>query len=203
MIDTFLRPPAGAGEVLADVLRVLGVGSTVLAAVLFGPVQLGVFALALLGLVAPRFLGVRPAVDVATGVVLLLASWASALDLYVSVPVVDVPMHLLLNGLVAGLALLLLRRTRVVPALPRTATVVLTTALGCTAGVLWEIGEWAGNSFLDASIYVGYADTIGDLTVGGLGSLFAGLVMPWFAAESRWRGRTAESADTGAAVPVA
>ena len=202
MIDTFLRPPATAGEVLADLLRVLGAGSAILVAVLFGPVQLGVFALALLGLVAPRFVGLRPAVDVATGVVLLLASWASALDLYVSVPAVDIPMHLLLNALVAGLALLLLQRTRVVPALPRSATVVVTTALGFTAGVLWEIGEWAGNRFLDASIYVGYADTIGDLAVGGLGSLLAGLAMPWFAAESRWRGSADESAGAGAAVPV-
>ncbi|WP_207455547.1 hypothetical protein [Desertivibrio insolitus] len=192
MIETFLRRPADAGEVLADVLRLVGLVSAVVAGVVFGPVYFFVFALTLLGLVVPRFLGVRPGVDIATGVVLLVAAWSAALDLYVTAPPVDIPVHLLLNGLLAALAAVLLVRTRVLPKMPRVATVLVTTALGLSLGVLWEFGEWAGNTFVDADIFVSYDDTIGDLAVGGLGSLLAGLAMPWVLRDSRWRGTAAD-----------
>ncbi|MEK8228690.1 hypothetical protein NKG05_25870 [Oerskovia sp. M15] len=43
--------------------------------------------------------------------------------------------------------------------------------------LLWETGEWAGATFVDESINVGYVDTLGDLAAGGIGSLLAGLVM--------------------------
>ena len=51
------------------------------------------------------------------------------------------------------------------------------TGLGATAAVLWEIGEWAGHTFLDPSIYVGYADTVGDLAAGLAGSVVAAVVL--------------------------
>lgn len=191
MIETFLRRPAGAGELVADALRVVGLLSAVVAGVVFGPVYFFVFALTLLGLVVPRFLGVRPALDVVTCVVLLVAAWCAALGLYVSAPAVDIPVHLLLNGLLAALAFVLLRRAAVLPRMPRAGTILVTTALGFALGVLWEFGEWAGNAFVDADIYVSYDDTIGDLAVGGFGSLLAGLAMPWAQRESRWRGRRA------------
>jgi hypothetical protein len=132
---------------------------------------------------------VRPAFDIATALVLLVAAWASALDLYVSAPPIDIPVHLLLNGLIAALGVVLLQRVALLPALPSRALVLVTVTVGVTAGVLWEVAEWAGNRFVDPAIFVGYDDTIGDLLFGGLGSLLAGLVMPWFTADSRWRGR--------------
>jgi hypothetical protein len=187
MVETFLRLPRGMGEVVADALRVLGLISGVLAGVAHGPLQFGVFGLVALGLVMPRFLGVRPAFDIATALVLLVAAWASALDLYVLTPAIDIPVHLLLNGLIAALAVVLFQRVDLLPTLPPPALVLVTVAVGVTAGVLWELGEWAGNRFLDPSIFVGYDDTIGDLLVGGLGALLAGLLMPWFTAHSRWR----------------
>ncbi len=188
MVETFLRIPRGTAEVAADTLRVLGLISGVLAGIAHGPVQFGVFGLVALGLVLPRFLGVRPALDIATSLVLLVAAWASALDLYVLTPPIDIPVHLLLNGLIAVLAVILFQRVDLLPALPRKPLVLVTVAVGVTAGVLWELGEWAGNRFLDPSILVGYDDTILDLVVGGLGALLAGMLMPWFTAHSRWRG---------------
>jgi len=189
MVETFLRLPRDAAEVLADVLRVLGLVSGIVAGVLHGPVQLAVFGLVAIGLVAPRFLGVRPALDIATSFVLLGAAWTSALDLYVLTPAIDIPVHLLLNGLLAALAVVLFQRVDLLPALPPRSLVLVTLAIGVMAGVLWEVGEWAGNRFVDPSILVGYDDTIGDLVVGGLGALCAGLLMPWVTAESRWRGQ--------------
>lgn len=189
MVETFLRIPRDPGEVTADALRAIGLISGVVAGILFGPVQLGVFGLIAIGLVLPRFLGLRPAFDIATAVVLLVAAWSSALGLYVSVPPIDIPVHLLLNGLLAAIGVVLLQRLDVLPALPSRALVLVTVTVGVTAGVLWEVAEWAGNRFVDPAIFVGYEDTIGDLVSGGLGALLAGLAMPWLTAHSRWLGR--------------
>ena len=188
MVETFLRLPRDAAEFLADALRVMGLISGVVAGVAHGPLQFAVFGLVALGLVLPRFLGVRPALDITTALVLLVAAWANALDLYVLTPPIDIPVHLLLNGVIAALAVVLFQRVDLLPALPPRALVLVTVAVGVTAGVLWELGEWAGNRFLDPSILVGYDDTIGDLVVGGMGALLAGLAMPWVTAHSRWRG---------------
>ncbi len=191
MVETFLRAPRDTGEVVADALRLLGLISGVLAGVTLGFIQFGVFGLVAIGLVMTRFLGVRPALDIATSIVLLVAAWANALGLYVLTPVIDIPVHLLLNGLIAALAVVLFQRLDVLPALPPRALILVTVAIGFMAGVLWELGEWAGNRFIDPSIFVGYDDTIGDLMVGGLGALLAGIAMPWITADSRWRGSSA------------
>jgi hypothetical protein len=188
MVETFLRAPRDTGEIAADALRLLGLVSGIIAGVIAGPLQFGVFGLVAIGLVVPRFLGVRPALDIATALVLLVAAWASALNLYVLTPAIDIPVHLLLNGLIAAHAVVLFQRVSVLPALPPPALVLVTVAVGTTAGVLWEVGEWAGNRFLDPAIFVGYEDTIGDLAVGGLGALLAGLAMPWITDDSRWQG---------------
>jgi hypothetical protein len=191
MVETFLRVPRDTGEVVADALRLLVLLSGVLAGVTLGAIQFGVFGLVAIGLVMPRFLGVRPALDITMSIVLLVAAWANALNLYVLAPAIDIPVHLLLNGLIAALAVVLFQRLDVLPALPPRALILVTVAIGFMAGVLWELGEWAGNRFVDPSIFVGYDDTIGDLVVGGLGALLAGIAMPWITADSRWRGSPA------------
>jgi len=43
--------------------------------------------------------------------------------------------------------------------------------------VLWELGEWAGNAWLDRRIQVGYPDTMGDLAAGLAGSVVAAAVV--------------------------
>jgi hypothetical protein len=185
MIRTQLRP-VGVAELSADVLRAVGLVSIVVAGFGWGPIAGVSVSLAAGGMVIPRLLGLRPSVDIAFGLTLLVAVWSSVLDIYVTTPWWDLPVHLVTNGLCAAVLYILLQRARVLPdaaALPRPllTTVVVTTALGCALGVIWEVLEWLGHTFLDPAIFVGYTDTIGDLVWGAAGSVLAGLAMTFLA----------------------
>jgi hypothetical protein len=57
------------------------------------------------------------------------------------------------------------------------AAVVLTTAFGLAGSAVWEMVEWLGKTFISTDIFVAYDDTIGDMAVGGLGALCAGLAL--------------------------
>lgn len=189
-VATFLQPPRTRGEWLADAVRAVGAASVVAAAIGWGLVDVAVLALAAIGLVLPRFLGIRPALDAAFGVALLVASWSSVLDLYEAWVGWDLVVHCLLNGLVAAVAYIVAARAGVVPTVsgergPLTPAVVLCGCFGTTAGVLWEWGEWAGHRFIDSSIFVGYEDTLGDLAAGTVGSLLAGILLRFWSAKSR------------------
>lgn len=173
-----LRGPGG-------VVRVVGAASVVVAAVVAGPVGAALLLLVLAGLVVPPTVRVDPRLDVAYGVGLLAAGWSGALDLYQRISWLDVVMHLVVTGLVVAVAhLVLARATGAVadPVLPaprrtRVGSVGVAAALGLGLSVLWEVGEYLGNTYVDASIHVAYRDTIGDMTLGGLGSLAAGLAL--------------------------
>lgn len=191
--ETFLRRPIGAGELAADGLRVLGVLSVAAGGIGWGFVEVAVFLLTLLGMLVPRFLGVRPGFDIAIGGTLLMAAWSGVFELYTSIDWLDIVIHFAANGLLAALIFTVAARLGIVaqpgagtPSLVGSA--LLTTVFGLAAGALWEMGEWAGHTFIDSAIFVGYDDTIGDLAVGGLGSLLAGLCIRWLTAESRWVG---------------
>jgi hypothetical protein len=181
VLANLIRPPATPGEVAADAVRVLGLLSFVGASVFVGGTAFPLFALIVLGQLLPRFLGLRPALDIAIGVVLLVAGWSNPLELYRMIEHWDVVMHFSANGLIAVVAYLLVVRlaSRSGPTLDPSAavTIVVTTALGMAASVVWEIGEWFGHTFIDGAIVVEYADTIGDLAAGGLGSLVAGFIV--------------------------
>jgi hypothetical protein len=190
MIRTFLRAPTGVAEVVADLLRVLAALGIVIAGLGWGPVEAATMALAAGGTLVPRVLGVRPSLDIAFAVVLLVAAWSSVLHIYVSTPWWDLPVHFLANGLCAALAYIALVRLAILSdgaMLPRpvVSTVVMVVAIGLALGVIWEILEWFGHTFIDEKIYVGYVDTIGDLIWGGAGALIAGYLMPYL------RGRSA------------
>ncbi|WP_147794522.1 hypothetical protein [Cellulomonas sp. Y8] len=173
-----LRGPGG-------VVRVLGVVSVVVAAVVDGPVGVALLLLVLAGLVVPPAVRADPRLDAAYGVGLLAAGWAGALDLYQRISWLDVVTHLVVTGLIAAVAHLVVARATgavvdpVLPAARRThvGSVGVTTALGLGLSVLWEVGEYLGNTYIDASIHVGYRDTIGDMALGGIGSLAAGLAL--------------------------
>ena len=188
MMHTLVRAPAGPAELAADALRVLALLGIVIAAIGWGAVAGWSLALVAGGMVVPRLLGVRPSVDIAFGVVMLVAVWSSVLDIYLSTRWWDLPVHFLANGLCAAVAYILLERLAVVAdaaSLPRPvlSTVVVTTAVGVTLGVLWEIFEWIGHTFIDEGIFVGYTDSIGDLFWGGLGAVLAGCSMRYLAAQ--------------------
>lgn len=191
MIQTFLRPPRGVAELAADGVRVLGVLSIAVAFVGWNAVDVAVFALVLLGLVIPRFLGIRPALDATFGLVLLIAAWSAVLDLYEALLYWDLVVHFVANGLVAAVAYVVAVRFDVVPdpaqtRVPLGAIVVLTVAFGFTAGVVWEVAEWVGHTYIDTSIFVAYDDTIGDLVAGGLGSMVAGVGGRYLSGQSRY-----------------
>ncbi|MET3468166.1 hypothetical protein ACI2K6_04905 [Microbacterium sp. NPDC006705] len=181
MIDNFLRPPRTTSAVAADAVRLCGVLSIVVAVLRFEPTDAGILAFALPALVAPRFVGVRPAFDIVCGITVLVAAWSNVVDLYRSVPPWDIPVHLVCTGVLAALAYIAAARVSIVP-LPgaagfrRRTGLINTTAFGLAFAALWEIVEWVGKAFVD-TILVTYDDTIGDMAVGGLGALIAGILV--------------------------
>ena len=205
--ETFLRRPHGVLEYVADAVRVVAALSVVVVGVGWGVVEIAVLMLALLGTLVPRMLGLRASVDLMVGVAVLGAAWSSVFELYTRVAGYDTVVHFVLNGLLAAVVVVLARRVGWVVSpddagrggagrSARVGSVVLTVAFGLAAGTLWEMGEWAGHTLVDSAIFVGYDDTIGDLAAGGLGSLLAGLAMP-FVVGGDVRGRVARASSSG------
>ena len=202
--DGVRRRPDGPAAVTADIIRLLSLLCIPIAAIGWGPVGGLSLAFATGGMLLPRALRLRPGFDITFAIVTLIAVWSSVIDLYVTVRWWDLPVHFVLNGLVAAIGYLLLvhfdivaeARTRSRPVL---STTIVTTALGLSLGVVWEMFEWFGKNFIDGEIYVGYTDSIGDLLWGGLGSLLAGLAMPWIAARPH---REGPALDTSPARPT-
>ncbi|MFB8385695.1 hypothetical protein ACFC3F_00970 [Microbacterium sp. NPDC055910] len=184
MIESFLRVPRTPGEIAADAVRVAGALSIVVAAIWFSATDAGILALALPGLLLPRFVGVRAWFDITYGLTVLLATWSNVLDLYRSVPWWDIPAHAICTAVMAAVAYLALARLRVVPeprspAFSRRVPIVLVTVIGLALSALWEMVEWAGYAFITDEIYVTYVDTIGDMAAGGLGALAAGILLAY------------------------
>ncbi len=183
---TFLQPPHGITAVLADAVRVICL-ATFLFSVFAGPgTTSAMFALALLGLVAPRFLGARPAMDLAIGITTLVSAASNRLDLYETLPWWDIPAHLVTTAALAALVILLADRAGVVGDRRPLPLGILSLTVGLALSALWELGEWAGQAWLDPEILTGYGDTIGDMAVGGLGALLIAPLMPMLLARSRW-----------------
>ncbi|TFC45880.1 hypothetical protein E3T26_15080 [Cryobacterium sp. TMT1-21] len=189
MIRSLLRTPSGAAETVADGLRVLALIGIVIAALGWGTIAGLSLAVVFVGMFFPRVIGVRPSVDIAFGTVVLIAVWSSVLQIYISTRWWDLPVHLVTNGLSAALCYLLFVRLGVLADTgtlrrPTISAIVMTTALGLSLGVLWEVFEWFGHTFIDSEIFVGYVDTIGDLVWGGIGALLAGCCMPFLTGRS-------------------
>ena len=60
---------------------------------------------------------------------------------------------------------------------PPWAVVLLVTGLGAMFAIGWELGEWYSFIRLGTEIDTAYEDTLGDLSLGTLGALVAGLVV--------------------------
>lgn len=185
MIESLLRLPESRRELLADAVRALGLLS-VAAALVLGPVETALFLLVLLGLLVSRALAVNPWFDAGYGLVLLVAAWSSVADLYASISWWDLAVHFAATGVLATMAYFLLVQFGAVPAVLRphrpsrslpVVVPLIVLSLGLGMSVLWEIGEWWGYTFVDATINVGYTDTMTDLAAGGLGSMLGGLCL--------------------------
>lgn len=202
MIRTLLRALTGAAEGVADGLRVLGVISIVVAGVGWGLLSALSFVSAVVVMLVPRLLGLRPRFDIAFGAVILASMWSSVLGVYITTRWWDLPMHFLTNGLCAALLYIVLVRLEIVAdarTLPRPmlSAAVVTTALGLSLGALWEFFEWFGHTFIDGEIYVGYVDSLGDLFWGGLGALLAGCCMQFLAGRPHTAGDRLSSPTLG------
>ncbi|WP_036961695.1 hypothetical protein [Promicromonospora kroppenstedtii] len=165
-----------------DVVRAAVAVSIVVGGATFGGPAVALFLLVLGGALVPRLLGLRAVLDVCFGSCLLLAAWAALLRWYEAVPWLDLLVHAVCTGLVAAVGVLALVRSRLVApqasgGWARAGLVVTTTAVGALGALLWELGEWAGYTYVDEEIRVGYADTVGDLAFGLLGALAAGVVI--------------------------
>ena len=182
MKQNFLRPPRGVAEYTADALRVIAVLSVVVAAIWSTPTDAGILALALPALMIPRMLGMRAWLDISVGVIVLVAAGSNVFDLYRTITGWDLVVHFVCTGAIAATGYLALARCDVVPrqgaeAFRRRTGVVVTAMLGLAVSALWEMIEWAGRTFVTSEIFVTYQDTIGDMAVGGLGALAAGVAV--------------------------
>lgn len=82
-------------------------------------------------------------------------------------------MHFLLWGLLtAGVLLAFSSGTS-----SRGLTVMLALGFGATAAVVWEIGEYWAFIRHSTELQSAYTDTLGDLALGTLGALLAGLIV--------------------------
>jgi hypothetical protein len=190
MLEILLRRPITSGEKFADLVRVVGLLSLVITAAGWGVTEMTAISMAAVALVIPRLFGARPALDASFGIAVLVAAWSIVLGLYSKWTNWDLVVHAGTNGLIAALAVMVLLRVQILPdsnylRFPRASFAFVTTVIGVTLGVIWEYIEWAGNRFMDATIFVAYTDTLGDIAAGGLGSFAAGCAMPFFLAQQR------------------
>jgi hypothetical protein len=185
--DDFLRPAATLGDWLADGLRLIGVLGLIAAAIWLKPTDAGIAALALPALMLPRMLGLAAWFDVTACATVLVAAWSNVFDLYRTVTGWDLVLHFLCTGVLAIIAAVILTRTGVVtlaravdgsePSLRRRTPVVLVPLVALAISAVWEMIEWLGWRYLSDDIFVTYQDTIGDMVLGGLGGIAAGILL--------------------------
>lgn len=106
--------------------------------------------------------------EVATSAACLISAISSYLLLFERISWWDIPVHAVLNGLLAVLVARVLRCPD-----PSAAEVIVT---GAVLAVVWELMELAGHHWVDSSVYVAPADTALDLLAAVGGSVVAALL---------------------------
>lgn len=137
-----------------------------------------------LALVVARQLQLPRLFDLGLVLGMSLQGWGNAVGLFNSISWWDSLVHLVLPFWVAPLFYILLVRLELVPDLADDThgrhlqgIVIVTFALGLAFGAIYEIYEWFADNVLGANLYVGYADTIKDLTEDAIGSLAGGVLL--------------------------
>ena len=101
----------------------------------------------------------------------------------------DVAAHLASGAVLALLVRRLLLRLDLLPSQggrrAAVSRVLHTVNAVVLLGLLWELGEWAGNAWFSPEIGVGYEDTLVDLAADGLGALAAALLAERSSARDR------------------
>ena len=130
------------------------------------------------------------AYDLAFVLALTLQAWGEALGLYDSITWFDNVVHFTLPFFAAPTLYIVLARIDLVPD-PKDGTHlrhyvgmwVVAFAFGVAVGGLWEIFEYASDSWLGSSLQIDNTDTIGDLIADSLGAAAgAALLVCW----ARW-----------------
>jgi hypothetical protein len=85
----------------------------------------------------------------------------------------DDAMHLILWGLLTAGVLLAFAP----PTLSRALTTFVALGFGTTAAVVWELGEYVAFVRNSPELQTAYTDTLGDLALGTLGAVTAGLTI--------------------------
>jgi hypothetical protein len=164
-------------------IAVRGVGAVgvlgLVGALRWGGVGLSLMVLVLLGMTLARVTRLRGGLQLLLGITLLVGAWAALLQLYQRWWWLDVVVHVAATGLLAVLAVAGLGRLGLLrvpaPGRPeRLAIAAVTVAVGLALGIVWEVGEWVGHTYLDPAIFVSFTDTMGDLAAAALGSAAAG-----------------------------
>ncbi|MGW9627445.1 DUF2238 domain-containing protein [Microbacterium sp. NPDC055521] len=182
MKEDFLRPPRTAAEWTADALRLVGILGVIAAAIRLEPTDAGIAALALPALVLPRMLGMRAWFDTTAGATVLAAAWSNVFELYAAISWWDLAIHFACTGVLAIITAEVLTRAGVVDitasATSRSRTpLVLMPLIALALSAVWEMIEWFGSAYISDQIHVGYQDTIGDMVLGGLGGVVAGVML--------------------------
>lgn len=172
------------GALLTDLLRVVALGSAVVAAP-YQPAEASIrFVLIFLLLLVTKAIRAPRPFEAAFAALLLASGWSSALNWYFERPWIDIPIHFALTGATGAMLYFGLLRLDLLPTPERltagrgVGVVTLpVTLLGGTVALVWEIYEWFAATYLPSRILVGYEDTIGDMTNGLLGSVVAGLAL--------------------------
>jgi hypothetical protein len=95
------------------------------------------------------------------------------LNLFDTVDWWDDAMHFILWGLLtAGVLLAFAPRN-----LSRAITAFVALGFGATAAVIWELGEYVAFVRNSPELQTAYTDTLGDLALGTLGAVMAGLIL--------------------------
>jgi len=95
------------------------------------------------------------------------------LNLFDTVDWWDDAMHFVLWGFLTAGVLLAFAP----PNLSRGLTAFVALGFGATAAVVWELGEYVAFIRSSPELQTAYTDTLGDLTLGTLGALCAGLIL--------------------------
>lgn len=170
-----------------DLLRLAVLGLAILSLVEGDLTGLARLAFTFVIVLLPRWFAVPRPFDLAFVLAMIVQGLGYYLGLFQTIGPYDLVVHALVTLSVAPLIYLGLLRLDAVPELQdgtsahnRLGILVITTALGLSAGAVYEVYEWSANNLFGASYFIGYADTIGDLVVDALAAAAGGaLLVVW------------------------
>jgi hypothetical protein len=168
-----------------DVLRLAYVGTTIGIAASGGHWTNAAVSTA--AAVAIRFANLPRPYDLAFVLAMGLTGFGDAFGAYQAFANFDTVVHFLAPFFVAPVVYILLARLEVLRDLQeesrgrhRFGIWVVTFALGCTVGVLWEGFEWTADHTVGSHLQLGLDDTMGDLAADASGAFLGGaLLVVW------------------------